>query len=180
MLLKTHASTALALSVIVDNYLCHAVEGYSVNLVNRFFIIAISVLVQYIIDVAGHRWKNINGRSVPVRNKMHSVPALVMLSVALGALPAYTTGSSLVILVPLSATMLHWLEDLVTEGGVYIFKKRFRLPFRASYDSPRLNRATCVLFMVLLFIYAKPFDSLFNFMMFSIATVFLTYVFLSA
>lgn len=179
MLLKTHVSTALALSIVIDNYLSHSVESYSSNLLIRFFVIAVSVILQYIIDITGHKWKNIGGRSVPVRNMLHSIITLVAMSIIVGFGPAYITKTSRVILVPLSATLLHWAEDLVTEGGVYVFNTRIRLPFRVSYDNPGVNRVTVFLFMIVLAMYAKPFESLFNFVMSSIAVASLVYTFLS-
>lgn len=179
MLLKTHVSTSLALSVVVDNYLCDMVDGYSTAYLARLYLISISVMQQYVIDAVGHKWKSVAGRSIPVRNRLHSLPALLLLSCALGLLAVYALGSLLVLGVPVSAALLHWLEDLLTEGGVYIFRKRVRLPVRFRYDSPLLNRATAVIFAVLLLVCAKPFASAFNFLLSSIALISLLYTFLS-
>lgn len=177
--MKTHVSTALALSVVVDNYLCSVVDGYSSAYLVRFYLVSVSVVLQYVVDTVGHRWRNVAGRSVPVRNLVHSLPVLLLLSCVLGLASVYALGSPLVLTIPVSSTVLHWLEDLVTEGGVYVFRKRVRLPVRFSYDNPFINRVVVALFAILLLSFAKPFASVFNFVLSSIALVSLAYAFLS-
>lgn len=171
MLLRTHASTALALAVVIDHHLCHHVLGYSEAYMTRVYLLAAAVLVQHLVDSYGHTWSKLGTRVVPRRTVVHSLPAMLAIAVLIGAPPAYIEGSPLILLIPLSATMLHWIEDLVTEGGVYLLKKRVRLPFYVSYDNGLANRLTMVLFMVLLLLYSDPTSSLFNLATTTVASV---------
>lgn len=179
MLLRTHMSTAFAVAVVLDSYLCSRIAGYSDYYLARVFLVSTSIILQYMVDAVGHRWKSFGWRRVPVRNVVHSLPVLLLFSVAIGVAPAYMLGSHLLLAVPVSAALLHWAEDLVTEGGVYVFRRRLRLPLRISYDNPLVNRATVVAFAVIMFMFAKPFDSIFNFVIFSAATLALAYAFLT-
>lgn len=177
MLLKTHVATAFALALVLDNMLCSDII-YATAYHVRAFLIFLSAGIQLVLDQFGHRWKTIGDRRIPVRNKLHSLPAIILLTTLLG-IPALVSNRPIVLIIPLSAGILHWLEDLVTEGGVYMLGRRIRLPLRIGYDNPSVNRTVVVLFLALLLMYTKPFSSLFNFVMVSISALLLMYAFLS-
>lgn len=143
MKLATHTATALMLSVFVLFFTPTNCLSY-VNLI----LYGLSVYFSQIgIDTFGHTWVTYHGVRFPRRNRLHSLPGILLWGLIFGSpfllsCPYLTVGVVL-------GMILHWLEDLVTEGGVYIGKKRIRLPFRVRYDNKFVNKGTILLFMFL-------------------------------
>ena len=145
MRLKTHESTALALS-----YLLYARTSPRPHPLQLFYGAVASVLAQRLLDGVGHTTVCRRGRCYPARNRMHSLPAVAALGLLLstplllaGVHPPYA-------LAPLAALLLHYLEDMVTEGGVYLGEGRVKL-VGLRYDDPVANAAASLAFTILLF-----------------------------
>ncbi|MEM4430110.1 MAG: hypothetical protein QXM08_03035 [Thermofilaceae archaeon] len=169
MLLSTHIVTALMVSLLVDEWLTRVLPHYEKLYHVRLFLILVSALLQLLIDAAGHRYVKIGKRIVPARNRLHSLHGVSLLSVLLGLPATLVAGSLHVVLVPLSAGLLHWCEDALTEGGAYVLSRRVRLPLRVSYDNPAVNRAT-ILITTVAFIYLyQPSASLFALTMYTLS-----------
>ena len=147
MKLATHEATALALS-----YLLYRWTRGAVHPVALLYGALVSVVEQRLIDAVGHNIVCRRGRCYPARNKVHSLPAVVAIGLALSA-PLLATGTPLpYALAPLAGLILHWVEDLVTEGGVYLLGGRVRLG-GFSYDSHWVNSATLLSSIALLLLF---------------------------
>ena len=159
MKLKTHASTAIALTYMLDYYVASISPDYASATGVRILVYVTAAALQYIIDNIGHTWVRSGIYRFPKRNKLHSLPAMIAIGLGVGV--AYAIATNLVeVLVFFPAVMLlHWLEDLVTEGGVYLYQKRIRLPFRVRYDNVLVNRGTILFFALLIVTLTNPFES---------------------
>jgi len=111
------------------------------------------------IDTFGHNWVSYNGIRFPKRNPLHSLPGILLWGLMFGlpflfSCPYFTAGI-------VAGMIVHWLEDMVTEGGVYIRKKRIKLPFGIKYNDPVANRVAILVFMVLFasFLFHDIFNS---------------------
>lgn len=147
MKLATHTATALLLSIIILYYAPLHCVSY-INLALYGLAIYFS---QIGIDMFGHTWVTYRGMRFPRRNRLHSLPGIMLWGMVFGS-PFLLSCPHLSIGV-LMGMFLHWLEDLVTEGGVYIGKKRIKLPFRVRYDNKFVNKGTIFIFMFLPLIY---------------------------
>lgn len=135
MKLNTHIASALLASAAFVNVAppeCH-------TWLTLLMYGAAVFLSQVGIDAFGHTWVTVRGARFPKRNLLHSLPGVVAWGLGLGApflfsCPLYTLGI-------VAGMLVHWAEDLVTEGGAYLWKARVRLPFRVRYDDPLANRA---------------------------------------
>jgi len=161
MLLSTHVATAIAVTYIFDYWMASNYPHYAGNLIARVLVYATAVALQYLLDGVGHTWVKVGSKSVPRRNALHSLPAVLLMGAVAGS--AYYAILRLPELIPLYASVMlaHWLEDLVTEGGVYLFSRRVRLPgaFRVRYDSPVANRVAVALSLALAYALADPLSS---------------------
>lgn len=178
MLLKTHAATALAFTYVFDYFLAESNPSYSGNIVARLIVYATSVLLQYLVDQVGHTWKKVGKYRFPARNRLHSLPVMVLMGFSVGLVFRLVTGAELEP-VFVSVMLLHWVEDLVTEGGVYLFRGRVRLPLRIRYDNAAVNRLAILLSLFACFTccdaYTVPFGPVFL----SLVVLVSVYVFLT-
>ena len=133
MKLVTHVATALSLSALIA-ILLRVQCGYVALAMYGVAVYA----SQHTLDMLGHTWVTYRGRRYPKRNRLHSLPGVVALGLLWG-LPLATHGCWQLVAGVVAGTLLHYLEDAVTEAGVYIGKKRVRLPVRISYDNPFAN-----------------------------------------
>lgn len=178
MLLRTHVATALSMYLVIDAWLASTNPGYSSNLVARLLMIFIVGFLQYFIDSIGHTWVKVGGRSFPARNKWHSLPGVLAISFAISMPLALVFGDYRIAIFPTASLLLHWLEDLVTEGGVYLGRKRIRLPFMISYDNAFVNR-TAIAIMYLWALTTYPiFSGIYTFVVFTIITIYNVHAFL--
>jgi len=104
--------------------------------------------------------RKVRGRVIPVRNRVHSLPGVIALGALFGAYVGVTV-SWKVAYAPLLALLLHYVEDLVTEGGVYLFGKRVRLG-GISYDNLIANRLTVAAFFAAALAATDPLPSPFE------------------
>lgn len=144
MKLVTHTSTALISSAIVLNY-SNCTEFTAIIL----YGIAV-YFTQFALDTFGHTWVTYRGKRFPKRNALHSLPGIMGMGLVAG-LP-FTFSCPLLGLGIIVGLLVHWLEDLVTEGGVYLAGKRIRLPVRIEYDNVFINKLTILLFITLYFL----------------------------
>lgn len=149
MKLATHVATALSIALYVDGYAVQALPGYPDNILARAGWLVWSVVLQYAIDGVGHKYVKRRGVLVPARNRVHSLPVMIVLGVGSGAV-FYGVLGWLALAGGLAFTVLHYVEDLVTEGGVYLVGRRVRLPVRVTYDDTLVNRLAIVLAGLLL------------------------------
>jgi hypothetical protein len=178
LLLKTHVATALSVTALIDFYISSHDSVYASNYILRLLIYYIVWALQTLIDGIGHNWNIIDGHRHPYRNRWHSLPSILGIGLSLGIPMGYYSGNYLVAAIPVVALLLHWLEDLVTESGVYVWKKRVRLPFRIRYNSRIVNRLT-----ILVFYAPLPFEfnfkgSVFDFIIFVLVTFYSIFAFL--
>jgi len=145
----THIATALLVSALFVELAppgCH-------SLLALLMYGAAVTLSQIGIDAFGHTWVTYKGERFPRRNLLHSLPGVVAWGLGFGApfllsCPLYTLGV-------VAGMLVHWAEDLVTEGGVYLGKSRVRLPFRVRYDDPLANRAAILAFTALFLLFLR-------------------------
>ena len=141
MMLVTHVAVSLIAVATVDSLLAASSPEYASRWETRLLLYAYAVLSQLAIDAFGHDWAWVRGRLVPRRNRLHSLPALTAMGLAVAA-PMVASGAPPgVAAAALAPPILHWLTDLPTEGGVYLGSRRVRPPVSASYDSPAANMA---------------------------------------
>lgn len=149
MKLATHIASALLVSAIFVKLSPTSCQTYLTLLMYGIAV----YLSQIGIDTFGHTWVSYRGIRFPKRNRLHSLPGIILWGFLFGlpfiiSCPLYTIG--LVV-----GMLIHWIEDMVTEGGVYIGKNRVKLPFRIRYDDPVANRVAIlsfiVIFLILLF-----------------------------
>lgn len=164
MLLRTHVSTALSLSLVLDNWIARIDPTYGKFYVVRAGILLSVWILQHLIDSVGHTWKTYGKIRYPARNRWHSLPALLAMGLALGMPISALVNDYRVSVIYISVVVLHWIEDLFTESGVYFYKKRIKLPIRVSYDNVVINRATVLLFLGLIPLYVDMFSSKFVFL----------------
>ncbi len=148
MRLSTHASTGASVSVIV----AHSLGARGV--VPLTLAAALAAVLQYVIDAVGHSQGRRRGVVYPRRNRIHSLPGVLTLSlmVSLPALPVTGDMFTAIAAGVAASAVLHWLEDLVTEGGVYVLGKRIRVG-GVPYDSHGVNLATKIVFLAMLWLY---------------------------
>ena len=179
MLLKTHVATALLLAYIFDYHISYLHSVYASNIIARLFVYITSVILQYLIDQIGHTGIRHGDHVYPARNLYHSLPVVILIGAGVG-IPYYLllNVKELVYLF-ISVMLLHWLEDLVTEGGVYIWRKRVRLPrgMRIRYDSVRVNRLAILLLITVALIYTNPVTNTVEFMFFLLVATYVIYTF---
>lgn len=96
-------------------------------------------------------------------------------------MPAVYYNYPLSIVLFIAPMILHWFEDLITEGGVYLFNtsKRIRLSRRLKYDSAWLNRITIVICYIPAVLYYPAFSSTSNFIVASFVGIYNAYAFLT-
>lgn len=144
MKIRTHVATALIVSYVI--YYMKPCNG---GLTELLSLLAISGLSQYFLDRIGHTIRTHGGVSYLARNAIHSLPGVTLLGLALGSpfllwCPLYT-------LAVVIGMLLHLVEDMVTEGGVYLMgDRRRKLPVTFRYDDPLANRVAVLLAMILL------------------------------
>jgi len=178
MLLSTHIATALVLAYVFDFYMQQYYEFYASNIIMRIVIYAVAPIIQLLIDAGGHEVGTYRGKAYYVRTPLtHSIVAVLGIGLALGIPLSIITGIKYMPHYFVSLLFLHWLEDLVTEGGVYIVRHRMRLA-SISYKSSIVNRATIILSIALATIYTKPFTDIITFTFFSIVAIYSSYAFL--
>ena len=137
MKLLTHVSSSLLMSLwFVSN-------NDSLEDLGILFIIL--VISNYSLDTFGHRWISIHGRMIPARNRLHSLLGVTLWGILFGIV-FLVKGNIRLFTAVLIAMYIHYLEDAVTEGGVYLSGKKRRLPIRVSYDNPLVNKFTILLF----------------------------------
>lgn len=181
MLLRTHVATALSLTFLLDYYISYAYPDYGRNIIARLVVYATAVVLQYLIDSIGHTWRRYGRYTYPARNRYHSLPAMILIGGGVGAVYSAITGVWALTAITTSVMLLHWVEDLVTEGGVYLFGRRVRLPwrFRIRYDNGIANRTAILLVFLPDVLLCNPFSSLFTFILFMIVALVSAYVFLA-
>lgn len=135
MKLVTHIATALVASAIIA-VLLDANCDYITMVMYGVAVYA----SQYMLDAVGHTWVTYRGHRYPKRNRLHSLPGVIGLGLAWGA-PFAIRGCYSLVAGIVAGMLLHYVEDAVTESGVYIGKKRVKLPVRISYDNPFANMA---------------------------------------
>jgi len=178
MLLSTHIATALVLAYVFDFYMLKLYSFYGSNIMLRIAVYVVAPILQMLIDAGGHEVGMYKGRAYFRRTPItHSLPAVFGIGLALGLPLAVITGIKYMPHYFVSQLLKHWLEDLVTEGGVYIVRRRVRLA-SVSYRSAALNRLTIVTTLILATIYTKPFTDVATFTFFMIATTYSMYAFL--
>jgi len=180
MLLRTHVATALSLTYMFDYYIQLGNHAYAENIIARVIVYATSVVLQYLIDQIGHTWKKYGKHAYPARNKYHSLPAMLGLGGVIGLLYYLVTGVEELVVLFASVMLLHWVEDLVTESGVYLFGRRIRLPFRVRYDNGAVNRVAILVLIVAATIYTNPFHSIITFVFYMMIVVVSAYSFLTS
>jgi len=179
MLLSTHIATALVLAYVFDFYMQQQYVSYASNIIMRIIIYAVAPIIQLLVDAGGHEVGVYRRRAYYVRTpRTHSIPAVVGIGLALGIPLAMITGIKYMPHYFVSLLFLHWLEDLVTEGGVYIVWHRVRLA-TISYRSSILNRLTIAFVLALAVIYTKPFTDVVTFTFFIIVVAYSSYAFLN-
>lgn len=181
MLLKTHVATALLLTYIFDCYISQKYPFYASNLIARPIIYATSAILQYLLDQIGHSGMRYKDHVYPARNLYHSLPAVVLIGLATGTSFYLLLGIKDLLWLFVSVMLLHWLEDLVTEGGVYVGKKRIRLPrgMRIKYNSVGANRVAILVFLVLALTYANPLASATTFALFLLVATIATFAYIT-
>ena len=181
MLLKTHAATALSLTYLFDYYISLNNPAYKGSWITRIIVFATAVILQYFIDEIGHTWKRYGNFSYPARNKYHSLPTMVSIGAGIGVAYYIITDVPELIGLFSSVMLLHWAEDLVTEGGVYLLGRKIRLPkaLRVKYDNSLVNRATLLVVFAPIILFANPFISLFSFVLFMFVALWNVYAFLA-
>jgi len=109
------------------------------------------IVVNVLIDVFGHEqrlW------APPRRTRLtHSIPGTVLVSLAVAApfIAASLVGDPLgLALASVAAGLSHWLSDLITPAGVYLVRRRVRVPL-ARYDNPIVNALLSLVGAYLLF-----------------------------
>jgi len=152
--LNTHIASALLVSAAFVNLAPPECHTYLTLLLYG----AAVFLSQVGIDAFGHTWVTVRGTRFPKRNLLHSLPGVVVWGFGFGApfilsCPYYTLGV-------VAGMLVHWAEDLVTEGGAYLGKGRLRLPFRVRYDDPVANRLAIA---ALILLYLMSFGGLASF-----------------
>ena len=157
MKLRAHVASALAVAYAVDQYLAGLSQAYASSVVARASLYAVYALLQYVVDGVGHTWVRRGKRVYPRRNRLHSLPAMLAMAAAAGA-PLYPALGPLALAVYAPAMLVHWAEDAVTEGGVYLWRRRVRLPFRVRYDDPLANRAAIAAAYAFSAAYVDPFN----------------------
>jgi len=136
MKLATHVATALVASLIVAVLL-----GARCDYVVYATFFAAVYASQYALDAVGHTVRTIHGRRVPVRNRLHSLPGVTAWGAAWGA-PFIIRGCPALAAGLLAGLLLHYVEDMVTESGVYLLgRRRRKAPVTFSYDDPWVNAA---------------------------------------
>ena len=178
MMLRTHAATALSLALILDYWIASSNPHYRDAYIARIIILASAWLYQYLIDNIGHTWKTYGRIRYPARNKWHSLPMLALLASLMGIPASILLRDYRVEILYLAIVVLHWLEDLVTESGVYFYKKRIRLPIRISYNNTWINRLTIVFFALLAVYYVDFFESKFQFIISMLVMLYNVFAFL--
>jgi len=157
--LRTHIATSLAIAYLVDAYVAAHDPEYAQHILTRIAWYIIAVIIQYVIDAYGHTWIEWGKRIIPVRNRFHSLPAILALGLSVGLLVLSATHHKEHLLGSVGFTVSHWLEDAVTEAGVYIGRKRVRLPIRIPYDSVKANRITVLASATLVLLPGPPRDT---------------------
>ena len=161
MKLKTHAATAMLATLLFDALAQERVPGYANHYILRAVLVAEAFILQYFIDALGHTVKKYNGRVYYARNRWHSLPAVVGMGLAAGLPLAVSTGVYVAAAAPVLALLVHLLEDVVTEGGVYAGGRKVRLG-GVRYDSPIANRLAILAFFVPTVLVYPALSSAFN------------------
>lgn len=136
---------------------------------------ALSVLEQDLIDAIGHTRKvSRSGVVYEARNRWHSLPGVVALGTIIGAPLAYVTGSWLLLALLIAPLVLHWLEDLVTESGIYLFSsgRRVRLPWRIPYNNVWANRLAVIALLAPVLALYDPLRSSLSVLLYSVALLY--------
>lgn len=178
MQLKTHASSALIVMLLFDAYMQKNTAGYSSEYLLRLMLFVVAFLLQYFIDTVGHTVKRYKDRTYYTRNKWHSLPAVLALGIAVGIPFAILSGIYIVALAPVLALLIHLLEDFITEGGVYIGKRKMRVA-KIKYDNPLINRLAIIVLLIPAFIYFPIMENSFNFILASAVYLYSAYALLT-
>ena len=144
MKLSTHVVTGVETATIITYTLG------SRSLVDVTVVSVLAAVLQYFVDAVGHTPARVRGRIVPVRNMIHSLPGITILSLIVASTSYPVEGFNPHIYIGVyAAGLLHLVEDLVTEGGVYLFsRRRIKTPVTAGYDTPTLNYAVKTVFTI--------------------------------
>jgi len=178
MKLKTHVSTGLVLAYMFDFYMLSLFPSYSSNILLRFTVYVLSPLLQVLMDGVGHEVSSYHGKSYIARTpRTHSLLGIAGLTLAIGLPLALITQIEYMIYFVLSQLLLHWLEDLPTEGGVYLLFHRVRLG-SISYNNIVLNRMTILLIFAVGVLYTNPFRDITTLIFFLIVLTVSSYAFL--
>lgn len=178
MKLRTHIASALIIALAADHLSVTMVEGYRGEYIIRSVWFILAAITQCLIDSVGHSWVVVRRIRIPRRNRVHSLPVMLLMGLGLGALFYYFTGSQVLLVASVAITLIHWLEDLFTEGGVYLGKRRLRLPLSAKYDSALANRVALILLLPA-FTYVSPFIGIYEFITTTLVLLYVTIAFLS-
>lgn len=159
--------------MLMEPWLCAAAPGFCSPWM-LFLSFGLVVLSQQLIDSIGHSEKKVGKFVYQARNRWHSLPGVILLGLLIGLVPAYLAGSLLVLSVFVAPLLIHWLEDLVTEGGVYVLgsRRRIRLPWRVRYDNPWANRAATLTLFVPMLALSKPFMNIATELLFLVAVIY--------
>ena len=145
MRLKVHVATALAATVVIFD-----VYGWPPPPAAAYALLA-AVIGNLALDELGHTTRCYRGRCYPARNRLHSLPAVATLGLLL-SMPLLGAGvAPPAALTPLVSLLIHWVEDLVTERGVYLAGRRVVL-LGVRYDSPAANTAAVLASALALFL----------------------------
>jgi len=137
--LATHKATALLTTL-------YFVDGVDDPVALAMLYVAV-IAGQHALDAFGHSWVTVRGKRFPRRNTLHSLPGVIAWGLLFGSPFAFNHPELTAAVV--AGMIVHYLEDAVTEGGVYLWKRRRRLPFRIDYDNPVVNKATILAFLAL-------------------------------
>ena len=123
----------------------------------------IGMVNQVLIDSIGHETRMGKRGVIYRRNRWHSIPGIVLLSFITVVPTIFMDQSGFlhILFSSLSASFIHYVEDLVTEGGVFIGGSRKRIG-GVPYDDPLVNIAVKVMF-TLLFLFVMFVDVLNSF-----------------
>jgi len=178
MLLSTHIATGLLLAYVFDFYMVRICGNYAQNMLLRIAVYVFAPMIQVLMDAGGHEVGTYRGKTYYRRTPAtHSLPAVFGIGLALGLPLAFVTGIRYMVHYFVSQLLLHWLEDLVTEGGVYIVRRRVRIA-SLSYRNALANRTTITLAVALTLLFTNPLADVITFTYFMAATTYAVYAFL--
>jgi len=158
--LKTHVFSAFVLYTVFDMFFFHKIVTWNplASFTFRLYMFIAAYFFNYLIDIVGHSFREYNGRIYPARNKLHSLPVMTGISIALYSPTLYyyyfiNRDIQMIWITLLYAFLLalvHFVEDAVTEAGVYVGDRKVRLPVRIRYDDPYANGVAKFVFLGLL------------------------------